>query len=71
MVAGIASDRAVVARLTGDGALDPTFGSGGLATLSDPAPIDVHKMLLEPGGKIVIVGHVTANQREGAIARLR
>jgi uncharacterized delta-60 repeat protein len=48
-----------LARLDTSGALDPTFGTGGI-TLIDPDPrfATARTVVLQPNGKAVVVGHV-------------
>lgn len=67
VVAGTDGDGFAIARLTPGGALDPTFGTGGRATVNF-AGVDVaHGLALQPDGKIVVVG---ATGSDFAIARL-
>lgn len=52
-----------------DGSLDPTFGSGGKVVL-DGAPWDrVYRMLLDPQGRVVFVGHSSATSTVDASAK--
>jgi uncharacterized delta-60 repeat protein len=59
--AGGDRNRAVLARLRPDGALDPLFGSGGRLTFSNAA-VDYQAMgaALQADGKIVVCGDVVA-----------
>jgi uncharacterized delta-60 repeat protein len=54
-----------VARFTANGALDPTFGTGGIVTteILNPAPTTItfempHAVLVQPDGKILVLGNV-------------
>lgn len=58
-----------ILRYKEDGTLDPTFGSGGKALL-DVGPWDrVYRMLLDPQGRIVFVGHSAASPTVDASAK--
>lgn len=56
----------VAARYEANGALDPTFGSGGLVTL----PFAGNSVLLQPNGKIVVVGTLNGTLAQVAAVRL-
>ena len=62
-VAGHSADLWGLARLTFDGQLDPTFGNGGVVVTDvDPAvrSEQVHDVVLQPDGKIIVGGVVRA-----------
>jgi uncharacterized delta-60 repeat protein len=64
--------RAAVLRLLPDGSLDPSFGSGGVATISPPAPYVTSRaeaIALDAQGRIVVAGEV--DDDVPAAARLR
>lgn len=67
VVAGTDGDGFAVARLTPDGALDPTFGTGGRATVNFGGVDVAHGLALQPDGNIVVVG---TTGTDFAIARL-
>jgi uncharacterized delta-60 repeat protein len=77
VVAGVAAyftrnPRFALARLTSDGSLDPAFGGDGKVTTDLTSSYDVvNGMALQPNGKIVVVGDVSAGPRNGKIAVLR
>ena len=53
--------RAAVLRLLPDGSLDPSFGSGGVATIAPPPPyltLNPSAMVLDSQGRVVITGQV-------------
>ena len=53
--------RAAVLRLLPDGSLDPSFGSGGVATIAPPAPYVTSRaeaIALDAQGRIVVAGEV-------------
>jgi uncharacterized delta-60 repeat protein len=53
--------RAAVLRLLADGSLDPSFGSGGVATIAPPAPYVTSRaeaIALDAQGRTVVVGEV-------------
>jgi uncharacterized delta-60 repeat protein len=56
-----------VARLTSGGALDSTFGSGGVAVL--PTPAAAWGMALQPNGSLVIAGEQAYNSSEAFIVQ--
>ncbi len=56
LVAGTDGDGFAVARLMPNGALDPSFGTGGKATVNFTGVDIAHGMALQPDGKIVLVG---------------
>jgi uncharacterized delta-60 repeat protein len=63
--------RAAVLRLLPGGGLDPSFGSGGVATIAPPAPYATTRseaIALDPQGRIVIAGEV--DDAVPAVARL-
>jgi uncharacterized delta-60 repeat protein len=63
--------RAAVLRLLPGGALDPTFGSGGIATIAPPAPYMTTRaeaIALDAQGRIVVAGE--ADDDVPAVARL-
>ncbi len=55
-----AANRLAVLRLTPTGAADPTFGSGGLASVAEPGPIPatavVTTLAVEPDGSVLLAG---------------
>ena len=57
-------------RLTNNGALDPTFGSGGIVITNFPAPANAvaspNLVLAQPDGKILLAGEATPNFRSTA-----
>ena len=77
VVAGTAAyfgrnSRFALARLTSDGSLDPTFGGDGtVMTNLTPSYDVVNGMALQPNGKIVVVGSVSAGSDNGKIGVLR
>jgi uncharacterized delta-60 repeat protein len=61
-----------LARLTSDGSLDPTFGGDGtVMTNLTPSYDWANGMALQPNGKIVVVGSVSAGSSNGKIGVLR
>jgi uncharacterized delta-60 repeat protein len=63
--------RAAVLRLMADGSLDPSFGSGGVATIAPPAPYATSRaeaIALDAQGRIVVAGEV--DDDVPAVARL-
>lgn len=56
LVAGTDGDGFAVARLMPDGALDPSFGTGGKAVVNFTGVDIANGMALQPDGKIVLVG---------------
>jgi uncharacterized delta-60 repeat protein len=65
---------AVVARLTADGQLDPTFGTGGVTTFQVGASNSLEAVAIQPDGRIVVVGTTGATREPGGdlvVARLR
>jgi uncharacterized delta-60 repeat protein len=56
LVAGTDGDGFAVARLTSSGALDPTFGFGGKATVNLGGADEARGIALQPDGKIVLAG---------------
>ena len=61
-----------LARLTADGSLDPTFGREGIVVTDiTPSSDALNGMALQPNGKIVVVGGVSAGPRNGKIGVLR
>ena len=77
VVAGAAAyigpnSRFALARLTSDGSLDPTFGGDG-TVMTDVTPSSdvLNGMALQPNGKIVVVGSVSAGPDNGKIGVLR
>jgi uncharacterized delta-60 repeat protein len=77
VVAGAAAynrpnSRFALTRLTPDGSLDPTFGGDGtVITNVSPGYDWVNGMALQPDGKIVLVGSVSAGDDNGKIGVLR
>ena len=66
------NSRFALARLTSDGSLDPTFGGDGmLMTDVTPSHDALNGMALQPNGKIVVVGGVSAGPDNGKIGVLR
>ena len=64
--------RFALARLASDGSLDPTFGGNGrVMTNVTPSSDVLNGMALQPDGKIVVVGSVSAGNRNGKIGVLR
>jgi uncharacterized delta-60 repeat protein len=69
VVAGVGgADRVVVSRLTRDGALDPSFGAGGLATADFGGGRYVAGLALKPDGRILVTGNTPDSSRV-AVAR--
>jgi uncharacterized delta-60 repeat protein len=67
-----ANSRFALARLTTDGSLDPTFGGNGkVMTNLTPSYDWANGMALQPNGKIVLVGSVSAGSSNGKIGVLR
>ncbi|HSB38875.1 MAG TPA: hypothetical protein VLD13_07285 [Gaiellaceae bacterium] len=62
-----AGGRAVLVRYTGDGALDPGFGTGGEVTVSE-GPENLSALALEPDGKLVAAGMILPDPSEGVPA---
>jgi uncharacterized delta-60 repeat protein len=63
----------VALRYLPSGALDPTFGAGGVARVHLSQPMQVTAMALQPDGKIVLAGSQTtsgSSQTASAVARL-
>jgi uncharacterized delta-60 repeat protein len=61
----------VVARLTANGHLDGTFGSGGIATITTAAGgVTLGHMALQSTGAIVVVGTHPITSNAGVVARL-
>src|SRR5262249_43992334 len=62
VLAGLAGDPttgqevAVVARLTAGGKADPTFGTDGITTFQVGPNTELHRGVLQPDGRIVVVG---------------
>jgi len=56
LVAGTDGDGFAVARLMSNGALDPSFGTAGKATVNFTGVDIAHGMALQPDGKVVLVG---------------
>ncbi len=70
VVGGSVTGNSVIARLTPDGALDPSFGSDGILELSFGVQSSFASVIVEPTGTIVAVGAVgTASPLRGLIAR--
>ena len=68
----IHNSRFALARLTSVGSLDPTFGGDGkVMTNLTPSYDWANGMALQPDGKIVLVGSVSAGSRNGKIGVLR
>ena len=66
------NSRFALARLTSDGSLDPTFGGDGTVTTDITPSSDVlNGMALQPNGKIVVVGSLSAGPDNGKIGVLR
>ena len=66
------NSRFALARLTSDGSLDPTFGGDGtVMTDVTPSYDALNGMALQPNGKIVVVGGVSAGPDNGKIGVLR
>ena len=66
------NSRFALARLTSDGSLDPTFGGDGtVVTDVTPSYDALNGMALQPNGKIVVVGGVSAGPDNGKIGVLR
>jgi uncharacterized delta-60 repeat protein len=55
VAAGFSGYHGAVARYNADGSLDATFGDGGKVAVSDTS---AYQLLLQPDGKLVMVGHV-------------
>jgi uncharacterized delta-60 repeat protein len=65
--------RALVYRVTANGAPDPTFGQGGKAQIADTAINAAYTMALQPDGKILVAGAVAvagATDVRAAVYRL-
>jgi uncharacterized delta-60 repeat protein len=77
LVAGAAAyfssnSRFALARLTSDGSLDPTFGGDGRVVTNLTSSYDwANGMVLQPNGKIVVVGSVSAGSSNSKIGVLR
>jgi uncharacterized delta-60 repeat protein len=71
VVAGYSQDGEVVAvaRLTTGGALDPTFGTAGKATVDFGAAMFGNAVALQKNGRIVVAGQLSGND-DFAVARL-
>jgi uncharacterized delta-60 repeat protein len=66
------NSRFALARLTSDGSLDPTFGGDGTVMTNITPTYDwANGMALQPKGKIVVVGSVSAGSDNGKIGVLR
>ncbi len=64
--------RFALARLMPDGSLDPTFGGDGKVTTNVTPSYDyANGMALQPNGKIVLVGSISAGPSNGKIGVLR
>lgn len=64
--AGTAGTGSAVVRLLGDGSLDATFGSGGIA----PSALTVSSVGVQPDGKVVVAGSVNSGPaQQFALAR--
>jgi uncharacterized delta-60 repeat protein len=50
------SGRAFAMRFLPDGALDPTFGDGGIARATFPYPVSIEGLALQPDGALVLSG---------------
>ena len=72
VIAGYTQDGedVAVARLTTNGSLDATFGTGGKATVDFGAATFGNAVALAPNGRIVVVGQKTGGD-DFAVARLR
>jgi uncharacterized delta-60 repeat protein len=57
-----------VVRYNADGSLDPTFGTGGIATLPAVGSVAASQMVIQPDGKLVIAG--SNNSFQGELIRL-
>ncbi len=68
---GGAATQLAVARYTTDGALDPTFGTGGstLTSLGNGTTTQANAVTLQPDGKIVVTGSATTPATQLALAR--
>ncbi|MBX9622316.1 MAG: hypothetical protein K2X82_00725 [Gemmataceae bacterium] len=64
-----AVSQAVVARYTAAGALDPTFGSGGVSALLVGPTTDGNAVALQPDGKIVVGGSAQVDYLDALVAR--
>jgi uncharacterized delta-60 repeat protein len=77
LIGGGSGPLAFLGALTPSGALDPAFGSGGIATFTEPHPSRAgsHAVAVDPKGRIVIGGGTDAGLSlpgpEGAVFRLR
>jgi len=66
------NSRFALARLTSDGSLDPTFGGDGKVMTDITPSYDVlNGMALQPDGRVVVVGSVSAGSDNGKIGVLR
>jgi uncharacterized delta-60 repeat protein len=63
--------RALVVRFRRDGALDSSFGEGGVARIELPRPVAIGGLLLQPDGAVLLSGTASgAPWNLGAVARL-
>jgi uncharacterized delta-60 repeat protein len=61
-----------VARLNSNGTLDPTFGSGGITSLSPGGDLAASSLMIQPDGKLLIAGTYRngVNRSSGELVRL-
>lgn len=52
-------------RYQSDGSLDTDFGDQGFAAITLPGYAGIHDVILQPDGKLLIVGHATTGSIEG------
>jgi uncharacterized delta-60 repeat protein len=71
LVAGTDGDGFAVARLMPNGSLDPSFGTGGKATVNFTGVDDAYGMALQPDGRIVLVGTTVPPGGTGDFAATR
>jgi uncharacterized delta-60 repeat protein len=73
VLAGRANDYSAafaLARYRADGTLDPSFGSGGQATLALGEYTGAYGLAIQPDGKIVVAGSTTGTRYDLALARI-
>ena len=71
IVAGRSADRMIAVRYTPTGALDASFGSAGVSTLSFKGSSNASAIALQPDGKVVLAGYASVHGGAGfAVARL-
>lgn len=64
------TDQMLVFRLTVDGRLDTTFGSGGIATTGALLTVPIaYKVIIQPDGKVLLAGREWGGSQDVAFAR--